>query len=259
LLDFYSVCTRHLVRRISKDGKKDVLIGLALAVCTGIVAFLLHDHDWLRTSIIAICGLLLYFWFIVTKLFAKAPAQIFVSAGIRENAMAETWKSHLVAIVVVAFIVLFPSGMGYLWCSGHSFERESKDSLRHRTTEISKAVQHYLEERTQQHPAYAYPDSRDPNPTIEQQQKIEACQKYDGDTFQTYRDNYMDTMVNIVKEYKAKGVDTGTLESDLTQHIPWAGTLYGASIADVECMNDLCKFKELRYHITVRDTRVDIP
>jgi hypothetical protein len=66
-------------------------------------------------------------------------------------------------------------------------------------------------------------------------------------------------MVAIVSEYKGKGVRTGYLESGLRQHVPWWGVPGMESVADTECMTDLCKFQELAYHVDERNNRVDIP
>jgi len=137
--------------------------------------------------------------------------------------------------------------------------KEPDDSLRHKTLSIANAVQHYLEERAEQHPAYAYPDSRTPNPTAEQKQKIAACLKYDGETWTHYRDIFIEKMVAIAKEYDSKGVQVGYLQNGLTQHPPWVGSPGMTSVADVECMQDLCKFKELAYHVDAKDARIDLP
>jgi hypothetical protein len=43
-------------------------------------------------------------------------------------------------------------------------------------------VSKYLEDRRETHPPYAYPDSRDPNPSDERKKMILVCQTYDRET-----------------------------------------------------------------------------
>src|ERR1022692_3170006 len=259
LIGFYATCVKHLARRVSEDGGRDFMIGLAIALCTGIAAFLFRNQDWLNALIVAVAGLVLWLWMVAIVHSAKVPVLIHISPETEARARSESTKLELAGALILLFLVLVPTGATWWWCSGRSLEREPKESLRHKTKEMADTALHYLEERVAQHPPFAYPDSRDANPTDEQRQKIAVCQKYDGETWNYYHDNFMAQMVAIVKEYKARGVDTGFLETGLTQHLPWFGAPGVVSIADAECMQDLCKFKELEYHVDAKDARIDIP
>lgn len=46
---------------------------------------------------------------------------------------------------------------------------------------VADEVSGFLQDRAEKHPPFAYPDSRDPNPSEEQKKKIAECQKFDKD------------------------------------------------------------------------------
>ena len=259
VFEFYWLWITVLGCRVYEAGLRDFMLGLGISACTGIAAFLLGDHDWMNALVVAVSGLMLWLWAIVFIHFVEAPYLIHVDGSAELKTRVDKRLVGIGGLALLLFLVLIPVGLMGWYGSGRSLETGSKDSLRNRTISVANKVQHYLEERAGQHPAYAYPDSRVPNPTDEQKQKIATCQEYDGETWNHYRDTFMAPMVAIVKEYKAKGVDAGYLENGLTQHLPWVGMPNMPSVADVECMQDICKFKELAYHVDAKDNRIDIP
>ena len=257
LWDFYWTCAKLLAMRVSADGRRDFVIGLGISVCTGIAAFILGAHDWFEASIIACLGLALWLWAVVGIHFIKAPGLIHLEPETEAKAKSEKLITGWVGAALIVFLVFLPLGLTWWWCSGRSIYREPKESLRHRTTAISTEVRRYLEDRTAHHPPYA--NRNNTEPSEEQKKQLQADDEYDRDTFKYYLDHYAKTMVAVVAEYKSKGVRTGFLETSLMQHVPWWGTPGLESVADTECMDDLCKFRELAYHVDANDIRVDIP
>jgi len=98
--------------------------------------------------------------------------------------------------------------------------RESKNSLRRRTMLVADEVYTFVIERQLNHPPNAYPDSQDPNPSVERKQEIKRCQAYDQESWNQFVMRYRDRMTGIVKEYEARGIRTRYLENDfLAYHV----------------------------------------
>lgn len=98
-------------------------------------------------------------------------------------------------------------------------EREPKNSLRRRTMQLANDMEKYFLERgnSPSRPPFAAPNSNDPNPSDEQKKAIERYRKYEQDTLDYYFAHYRDRMIGIIKEYEAKGVKVGYLESGARQ------------------------------------------
>jgi hypothetical protein len=131
---------------------------------------------------------------------------------------------------------------------------EPADSLRRRTMRIANEVSDFLRNRFESHPPYAYPDSRDPNPSDERKAAIKKCLEYDQQTTDQYMRRYKDLMVGIVKEYAAKGVSTGFLEQSFTQRVPVWGI--PGSVWEDSPQNELGQFKELAFHVNAKDQMI---
>lgn len=131
---------------------------------------------------------------------------------------------------------------------------ESPISLRRRTFKVADEVVKYVESRRETHPPYAYPDSRDPNPSDERKKMIQACQAYDRDTEAYYAAHFRDRMVGIVREYSAKGVRTGFLENSLSQRPPVIGM--PGSFIEGTANDELYQFRELVYHVDANDNLI---
>ncbi len=129
--------------------------------------------------------------------------------------------------------------------------REAYDSLRRRTRRLADEYYKYARKRLEDHPPNAYPDSSDPNPFEERKKMIQACQKYDRETEDYYLRHFKDRMVGIIREYNAKGVKTGYLESSLAQRPP-GFTLPGSGWEGSQ-LDELSRFRELAYHVDARD------
>jgi hypothetical protein len=258
MLEFYWLFIRAFGRIVLQAGLRDFMQAVMFALCTGIAAFLLRDHDWRKGLIIAVFGIVLWLLAVSLGHFVKVPPILFYSQEAENTANAENRRIGFVGLIIVLFMLSVPIGLTWWWHSGHSLEIEPNNSLRRRTKAIADDVQHYLEDRTTNHPAY--PNRNNTEPLTDEQKKIlKTADDYDRETFNYYRDHYAKTMVAIVGEYKAKGVNTGFLDTGLINNIPWYGMPGSESVADTACMTDICKFRELAYHVDTHDIRVDIP
>jgi hypothetical protein len=196
--EFYWTCAKHFGGCVKETRVADLMFGLGLALITSVVGFLLRDRDWLKGLMIGVAALVAYFSLFWLRHLWKTPVLIHSYPETENKAKAAPGIYGAVGIAVIVLMIGLCVTIGWRWCTGRSFaEAESKDSLRLKTISIANKLQHYLEGRAPQHPPYAYPDSRDPNPTDEQKQKIAACQKYDGETWNYYHDNFMKQMVAI--------------------------------------------------------------
>jgi hypothetical protein len=131
---------------------------------------------------------------------------------------------------------------------------ERVDSLRRRTIRLADEEQKYFLMRFQGHPPFAYPDSRDPNPSQERKKEIQRCQSYDRETEDYYHKHFKERMIGIIHEYNSKGVKTGYLESDVRQRPP---ALYlPGSVAEESYSDDLYQFRELVYHLDAQDNLI---
>lgn len=131
---------------------------------------------------------------------------------------------------------------------------ESPTSLRRRTMKAADEVSDFLRSRYESHPAYAYPNSSDPNPSDERKAAIQKCQKYDQETTDEYMRKYKDRLVGLVSEYRAKGVPVGFLEQSFSQHVPVWGI--PGSMWEDNPQNDLKQFRELAYHVDAKDQMI---
>jgi hypothetical protein len=126
-------------------------------------------------------------------------------------------------------------------------ELEAADSLRRRTIRLADEMQKYLLMRFQNHPPFAYPDSRAPNPSDERKKEIEKSQNYDLETETYYREHFRDKMIGIIREYNSKGVKTGFLEADASQRPPVL--FFPGTVGEELASDDLYQFRELVYHV----------
>lgn len=124
---------------------------------------------------------------------------------------------------------------------------EPADSLRRRTMRLADKVQEYLAPRAATSPPFVGPDSRVPNPTDEQKRAIEKYQAYWQETDDYYSEHFKDAMVGIIREYEAKGVRTGFLESSLSQRPPYLCP--PPSACENTPTDELYQFRELAYHV----------
>jgi len=97
-------------------------------------------------------------------------------------------------------------------------------------------------------PQDAFPNSADPNPSEERKRQIAASQAYYRGIEEYYSKHFKDRFVGIVKEYNAKGVGTGYLESDFQRvpYIPQIGSV-------MEGLDTISRFLDLAYHVDARD------
>jgi hypothetical protein len=128
--------------------------------------------------------------------------------------------------------------------------QEPNDSLRRRTFKLADDLTDYLMMRQGNHPPYAYPDSRDPNPSEERKKMILTAQSFDQETMNYYSKHFKDRLVGILKEYNARGVKTGYLESDANQRLPAIAP--PGSITEGSCYDDLSQFRDLAYHVDAK-------
>jgi hypothetical protein len=71
--------------------------------------------------------------------------------------------------------------------------------------------------------------------------------------------NYRDRLVGIVREYKNKGVETGTMEQAFEQQERLVGSMpFGGWQLDncSQYMNELCQLRELAYHVDAHDQAI---
>lgn len=131
---------------------------------------------------------------------------------------------------------------------------ERTDSLRRRTIRLADEEQKYFLMRFQAHPPFAYPDSRDPNPSEERKKEIQRCQSYDRETEDYYDKHFKERMVGIIHEYNSKGVRTGYLEPDVSHRMP---VIYlPGSVGEDSYADDLYQFRELVYHVDAQDNLI---
>jgi len=126
---------------------------------------------------------------------------------------------------------------------------ESQDSLRKRTLRLADEMSAHLSARENNHPPRAYPDSRDPNPTPERQKAIEISQQYDQETLDYWMKHFKDRVIGIIREYNARGVRTGFLESAAGQRVFMMAPpgQQGDQIYEME------EFRDLAYHVDAHD------
>jgi hypothetical protein len=134
---------------------------------------------------------------------------------------------------------------------------ESPNSLRRRTMRLADEFFNFVRDRQEHHPPFAYPDSRDPNPSAERLKAIAICQKYDTETSDKYNRLYCDRLVGIIREYQAQGVPVGFLESSAAQgNIQWVppgGSWEGGPT------DQLAQFRNLAYRVDAEDHLIVLP
>jgi hypothetical protein len=133
---------------------------------------------------------------------------------------------------------------------------ERADSLRRRTIKLADELYYFVRDRQRNHPPYAYPQPNDPTLSDERKKAIKLCQDYDQETMDKYEDLYKDRMLGIVKEYQAKGIPTGYLDSSVVQRVPIAAVVNGQWIPNPQ--DELYQFRDLAYHVDARDQRIDL-
>src|SRR5205814_801208 len=123
------------------------------------------------------------------------------------------------------------------------------NSLRRRTMQLADEIERYILERANDpnRPPFAAPNSNDPNPSLEQKKAIERYGKYEQETLNYYLSHYKDRAIGIIKEYEAKGVKTGYLESAASQR-PLVFVMPGGAGGGTY-MDELYQFRELAYHV----------
>lgn len=131
---------------------------------------------------------------------------------------------------------------------------ERVDSLRRRTIRLADEEQKYFVMRFEGHPPFAYPDSRDPNPSEEREEAIERSQSYDRQTQEYYNEHFKERMIGIIHEYNSKGVKTGYLEPDVSQRPPVL--FLPGSFGEESYQDDLYQFRELVYHVDAQDNLI---
>jgi len=136
--------------------------------------------------------------------------------------------------------------------------REPKNSLRRRTMQLANEMEKYLLMRATnpEPPPTATPNSNNPHPSEEEKKAMAQWQQYQRETSDYYFAHYRDRMIGIIKEYDAKGVKTGYLESDARQFPPYI--VMPGSAAEGVCMDTLCRFREVAYHIDGGDSLIVI-
>ncbi|MFZ1005556.1 MAG: hypothetical protein WAN65_01885 [Candidatus Sulfotelmatobacter sp.] len=137
---------------------------------------------------------------------------------------------------------------------------EPDDSLRRRTIKLSNEIDHWVEGRWANRPPIAYPDPKNPNPSVDQQKAIETWLKWDQESYNYFGDHFKDQWIQTVKEYDAKGVKVGTLINDAEQNHPVQRLSFPFPPVpeDSMCMQAQTRFRELAYHVDAKDKRVDI-
>jgi len=127
--------------------------------------------------------------------------------------------------------------------------KEPKNSLRRRTMQLADEIQKYILDRANDpnRPPFAGPNSNEPNPSEDQKKAIQQYRKYEQETLDYYFAHYRDRMIGTIKEYDAKGVKTGYLESGARQRPPIF--VMPGSVAEGTYMDDLYQFRELAYHV----------
>jgi len=130
---------------------------------------------------------------------------------------------------------------------------EQPDSLRRRTMKLADEVKKYVVTREQSpnRPPVAIPNSNNPNPSEEEKKAMERYHKYEQDTWDYYMSHYRAQMVGIIREYNAKGVQTGYLESSVNQSIPLI--FFPGMVGDEGPADELYQFRELAYHVDGND------
>lgn len=126
---------------------------------------------------------------------------------------------------------------------------EPANSLRRRTIRLADEVEKYITGRGQNQPPFAVPDSSDPNPSVERQRAILQYRNYQQETSDYYSHHFKQQMIGIIREYDAKGVQTGWLEKFAEQRPPVIalGPMLGTN------SDDLYQFRELAYHVDAND------
>lgn len=141
---------------------------------------------------------------------------------------------------------------------------ESPNSLRRRTIRLADEILAWEQERYEHHPPYAYPDiQRDPTPTPERQKLIDACLKYDRETFDQFNRRFKDEWIEIVRKYELENVKVGSLANDAEQSHPAQDASLGAQFVPVQMDNGtyftaLSRFRELAYHVNADGHRLDV-
>lgn len=133
---------------------------------------------------------------------------------------------------------------------------EPRDSLRHRTMQLAARVETYLVTRAANSPPFAGPDSSVPNPTDEQKKAIEKYRAYWQETADYYSEHFKEAMVGIVREYAAKGVRTGYMESTFSQRPPYVCP--PPSACENTPTDELYQFRELTYHVDAQGHLITI-
>lgn len=138
---------------------------------------------------------------------------------------------------------------------------EPENSLRRRTLAIADQVVDYLQrredERQQRQIAVAVPDSRNPNPSDDQKKQIEAYREFETTTVRYYQEHFLPKILDVLRDYKQRGVDVGFLENDASQNMMYIFLPNGQRLG---CSGTaLCNFRELAYHVDAYDNRMDIP
>lgn len=143
-------------------------------------------------------------------------------------------------------------------------KKESDTSLRRRTIKLADEILEWEQERYEHHPQYAYPDKQnDPNPTPERQALINACLKYDGETYDQFNRKFKEQWIEIVRKYELENVKVGTLVNDAEQNHPAQDASMGAQFVPVQMDNGnyfsaLSRFRELAYHVDADGHRIDL-
>jgi hypothetical protein len=141
---------------------------------------------------------------------------------------------------------------------------ESFGSLRHRTIRLADEILAWEQERYEHHPPYAYADKQnDPDPTPERQKSIDACLKYDRETFDQFNRRFKEQWIEIVRKYELENVKVGTLVNDAEQNHPAQDASLGGQFIPVQMDNGtyfsaLSRFRELAYHVDAEGNRIDL-
>jgi hypothetical protein len=129
--------------------------------------------------------------------------------------------------------------------------KESPTSLRRRTLRLVAELAVFWSHR----PAPLQPVQ---NPsTDEERNRNAASEQFWRDAEIAYMNgNYKDRLLGIVREYRAKGVDTGWLEQSIDQPNRLFGSYpFGGTALDncLRYQTDFCQFRELAYHVDAQD------
>lgn len=138
---------------------------------------------------------------------------------------------------------------------------ESKTSLRRRTLLLADEIYDYVQDREMRRQAG---NIRSVNPPANGVQLSDAdqlamrrYQDFQKETERYYEERLLPQVNHILDEYQDRHVDIGNLRSDATQNLIWyvpSPETPGGSA----CLDALCKFRELAFHVDAHDQKVEI-